>query len=276
MTPLAPAARAARLTAILTVGLVMAAPLFIMVSGSLKTASEIAAFPPVWLPADPQWGNYAEAWAYLTPQVIVNSFVFALGVLVVQLSIALPAGFALAHLRFRGASAVLGTLVMPMFVPANLTLIPLFVITYQLGWLNTFAGLIIPVAAQCAFGVLLFRQFFGTLPPGLFEAARLDGAGWFRSFALIGLPLVKPALATYCSITFLTAWNMFIWPQIVAPNPANRVINVALAPLASGANTLVSPAVALAGAVIAITPVLIVFLVSQRWYIKGVAGTGLE
>lgn len=276
MIPTSKGAKAGRLTAILAVGLVMAAPLFIMISGSLKTAAEIAAFPPVLLPAEPQWGNYAEAWAYLTPQVIVNSFVFALGVLLIQLAISLPAGFALAQMRFRGASVVLGTLVLPMFVPANLTLIPLFVITYQLGWLNSFAGLIVPVAAQCAFGVLLFRQFFATLPPGLFEAARLDGAGWLRSFASIGLPLVKPALATYSSITFLTAWNMYIWPQIVAPNPANRVINVALAPLASGANTLVSPAVALAGAVIAITPVLLVFLVSQRWYVKGVAGTGLE
>lgn len=255
---------------------VLATPLFFMVSGSLKSAAEINAFPPTLLPSTPVWQNFHQAWDYLTPRVIANSFIFSIGILGLQLLVSLPAAFALAKIPFRWTAVILTMLVVPMFVPANLTLIPLFIVTFKLGWLNSFAGLIIPMAAQCAFAVLLFRQFFVGLPSGLIEAARIDGASWLRVFRSIALPLVGPALATYCSISFLTAWNMYIWPQIIAPNPAQKVINVALAPLAGGQNSMISPSVGLAGAVIAMVPVLLVFVVFQKWYIKGVVGTGLE
>lgn len=265
-----------RYLAIVLAGLVMATPLLFMVSGSLKSAAEINAYPPPLLPETPIWQNFVEAWNYLTPRVILNTFVFSLGIVGLQLLLSLPAAFALAKIPFKWAAAVVAALVVPLFIPGNLTLIPLFVVTFQLGWLNTYAGLIIPMAAQCAFAILLFREFFAGLPAGLIEAARIDGASWGRVLTAIGLPLAKPALATFCSISFLTAWNMYIWPQVIAPNPANRVINVALAPLAGGENSMISPSVGLAGAVIAMLPVLIVFIVFQKWYLKGIVGTGLE
>ncbi|QPZ38929.1 carbohydrate ABC transporter permease [Paramicrobacterium chengjingii] len=265
-----------RYVAIVLGGLIMAIPLLFMVSGSLKSAAEVKAFPPVLVPETPIWQNFVDAWNFLTPQVIGNTFIFSLGVVGLQLLLSLPAAFALAKIPFKWSAAILATLVVPMMIPGNLTLIPLFVVTFELGWLNTYAGLIIPMAAQCAFSILLFRQFFATLPSGLIEAARIDGASWWRVLRSIALPLAKPALATFCSISFLTAWNMYIWPQVIAPNPANRVINVALAPLAGGENSVISPAIGLAGAVIAMLPVLIVFIVFQKWYLKGIAGTGLE
>jgi ABC-type glycerol-3-phosphate transport system permease component len=265
-----------RYLAIVLVGLVMATPLLFMVSGSLKSAAEINAFPAPLLPQTPIWQNFVEAWNYLTPRVILNTFIFSLGIVGLQLLLSLPAAFALAKIPFKWAAAVVATLVVPLFIPGNLTLIPLFVVTYQLGWLNTYAGLIIPMAAQCAFAILMFREFFAGLPAGLIEAARIDGASWGRVLTSIGIPLARPALATFCSISFLTAWNMYIWPQVIAPNPANRVINVALAPLAGGENSMISPSVGLAGAVIAMLPVLIVFIVFQKWYLKGIVGTGLE
>jgi ABC-type glycerol-3-phosphate transport system permease component len=265
-----------RYLAIVLAGLVMATPLLFMVSGSLKSAAEINAFPPPLLPETPIWQNFVEAWNYLTPRVILNTFIFSLGIVGLQLLVSLPAAFALAKIPFKWAAAVVAALVVPLFIPGNLTLIPLFVVTYQLGWLNTYAGLIIPMAAQCAFAILMFREFFAGLPVGLIEAARIDGASWGRVLTAIALPLAKPALATFCSISFLTAWNMYIWPQVIAPNPANRVINVALAPLAGGENSMISPSVGLAGAVIAMLPVLIVFIVFQKWYLKGIVGTGLE
>jgi ABC-type glycerol-3-phosphate transport system permease component len=265
-----------RYLAIVLCGLIMAAPLLFMVSGSLQSAAEISAFPSKLLPETPVWQNFVDAWNYLTPRVIVNTFIFSLGIVGLQLLLSLPAAFALAKIPFKWAAVVLGTLVVPMFIPGNLTLIPLFIVTFQLGWLNTYAGLIIPMAAQCAFAILLFRQFFATMPAGLIEAARIDGASWGRVLTSIALPLAKPALATFCSISFLTAWNMYIWPQVIAPNPVNRVINVALAPLAGGENSMISPSVGLAGAVISMLPVLIVFIVFQKWYLKGIAGTGLE
>ncbi|HET6740542.1 MAG TPA: carbohydrate ABC transporter permease, partial [Kribbella sp.] len=234
---------AVRYVAILLGGLVMATPLLFMVTSSLKSGAEVNAFPPKLLPDTPIWENFAEAWRYLTPQVIANTFIFSLGIIGLQLLLSLPAAFALAKIPFRWSAAILAILVVPMMIPGNLTLIPLFVITFQLGWLNTYAGLIVPMAAQCAFAILLFRQFFASLPTGLIEAARIDGAGWGRVLTSIALPLARPALATFCSISFLTAWNMYIWPQVIAPNPANRVINVALAPLAGGENSTISPSV---------------------------------
>ncbi|WP_243065012.1 carbohydrate ABC transporter permease [Humibacter sp. RRB41] len=266
----------ARYVGIVIGAFVLALPLLFMVSGSLKSATEINTFPPKLLPTTPVWQNFADAWNYLTGGVIANSFVFAIGIVGLQLIISLPAAFALAKIPFKWTGVIMASLVIPMFIPGNLTLIPLFIVTFQLGWLNSFAGLIIPMAAQCAFAILLFRQFFVSLPGGLIEAARIDGASWLRVLWSIALPLSRPALATFCSVSFLTAWNMYIWPQIVAPDPAHRVINVALAPLAGGENSLISPSVGLAGAVIAMVPVLIVFIVFQKWYIKGVAGTGLE
>jgi ABC-type glycerol-3-phosphate transport system permease component len=261
---------------IVFLGLIMALPLFYMVSRSFMTASEVQQFPPKFLPSTADWQNFTDAVSYLSPGVIANSFIFSLGVVGLQLVLALPAAFALSKIPFRWTSAILAVLIIPLFVPSNFSLIPLFVETYQLGWLNTYQGLIVPMAAQIAFGVLLFRQFFGALPDGLIEAARIDGASWFRVFASVALPLARPALATYCSISFLTAWNMFIWPQVIATDPKYAVINVALAPLAGGQYSSVSPAVALAGAVVAMIPVLAVFLGFQRWYVKGVTGTGLE
>lgn len=265
-----------RYAAIVLCGLIMAAPLLYMVSGSLQSAAEVSAFPKPLLPETPIWQNFVDAWNFLTPQVIANTFIFSLGIVGLQLLLSLPAAFALAKIPFKWSAAVMATLIVPMFIPGNLTLIPLFIVTFQLGWLNTYAGLIIPMAAQCAFAILLFRQFFATMPAGLIEAARIDGASWGRVLTSIALPLAKPALATFCSISFLTAWNMYIWPQVIAPNPANRVINVALAPLAGGENSMISPSVGLAGAVISMLPVLIVFIVFQKWYLKGIAGTGLE
>lgn len=270
--------KAGRVTVILVVGLLLAVPLLYLLSGSLMSATEVGRTPRPLLPATPVWENFAAAWTYLTPLAIANSFVFTAGVILLQLLISLPAAFALAQMRFRWTSLIIAILLVPMFVPPSLTLIPTFVIAFQLGWLNTYAGLIVPIAAQSAFAILLFRQYFVNMPAGLVEAARLDGASWMRVLGSVALPLARPALATYVSVTFLTAWNMYVWPQVIAPQPEVQVINVVLAPLGRGAIYLsdISPAVGLAAAVMAMLPVLVVFIVLQRWFVKGFAGTGLE
>lgn len=257
-------------------GLAMAAPLFYLLSASLMSAQDIRARPPHLVPPSVVWHNYVEAYHFLTPGVIVNSFVFSIGILLVQLVISIPAGFALAKIPFRWTGLVLAVVIIPNFIPSNMTLIPLYLITHELGLVNTYAGMILPIAGQTAFAMLLFRQFFVTLPPGLIEAARIDGANWLRVLISVALPLAKPALAAYCSISFLTAWNTYIWPQVVAPDKEHRVMTVALAPLAQGQYTLFSPSVGMAAAVISMVPVLLFFVFFQRWYIKGLVGTGLE
>lgn len=265
-----------RVVLIVAVGLVMVFPLVFMVSRSLMTPQDVYAAPPALIPSTVTWDNYAQALDYITPRVVLNSFVFSFGVVGLQLAVALPAAFALAKIPFRWTAGIIALLILPMFVPANFTLIPMFLEVYKLGWLNTYAGMIIPVAGSLSFAVLLFRQFFVGLPDGLVEAARIDGAGWYRVFFAIMLPLSGPVIATYVSVSFLTAWNMYIWPLVIAPDPSFTVINVALAPLAGGLYSTSSPAVGLAGGVIALLPVLLVFLIFQRWYVKGVVGTGLE
>jgi ABC-type glycerol-3-phosphate transport system permease component len=237
---------------------------------------DIVQYPPRLLPSKPIWDNFVQAWDYLTPRTVVNTFIFVLGVLATQLLICLPAGFALSKIRFRGANVVFALFIVPIFMPTNLILIPTFIVTLKLGLIGSFLGLILPVAGQASVGVLLFRQFFATLPDGLFEAARLDGAGWFQSFYKIALPLARPIIAAYSVVTFLTAWNLYIWPLISAPGPSTRVLTIALAPLATSQFTNISPSIGFAAAVIAMVPVLVVFVVFQRWFARGVAGSGLE
>jgi multiple sugar transport system permease protein len=265
-----------RYTTIIIFGLLMAIPLFYLLSGSLMTEAEISGYPPHVLPAEPIWSNFASAIQYLKPRTILNTFIFVLGVLAIQLAICLPAGFALAKIPFKWAAVILGLFIVPMFMPPNLLLIPTYVVTYKLGLVGTYWGLILPVAGQASLGVLLFRQFFATLPTGLLEAARIDGASWFQTFRLIALPLTKPIVAAYSVLTFLTGWNMYIWPLIAAPTEELRVLTIALAPLAGGQFGHVSPSVTFAAAVISALPVLIVFVVFQKWFTKGVVGTGLE
>lgn len=267
---------ACRYALIVLCGLMMALPLFYLLSASLMSAQDIRAYPPHLVPPTAVWHNYVDAFHFLSARVIVNSFAFSIGILLVQLLITIPAGFALAKIPFRWVGVTMGVIVIPMFVPTNMTLIPLYVIVDRLGMVGSYAGMILPVAGQTAFAMLLFRQFFATLPPGLIEAAKLDGAGWGRVLVQIALPLAKPALAAYCSISFLTAWNTYIWPQVIAPDREHQVMTVALAPLARGQYNMVSPSVGMAAAVISMLPVLVIFVVFQRWYIKGVVGTGTE
>lgn len=266
----------ARYTAITAVGVTIAFPLLYLLSGSLMSRRDIGQYPPRLVPTTPVWGNFVEAYSYLTTRTVANTFVFVIGVLLIQLAICLPAGFALAKIRFRGSSAVLGLFIVPIFMPTSLILIPTYVVTYQLQLVGTFGGLILPVAGQASVGVLLFRQFFAGLPDGLIEAARLDGASWSQVFARIALPLAKPIVASYSVVTFLTAWNLYIWPLLAGPGTGTRVLTVALAPLASTQFTNISPSVGFAAAVIAMVPVLVVFVLFQRWFARGVSGTGLE
>lgn len=268
--------RLGRYTSVVVFGLLLAFPLIYLISGSLMNRSEIMQNPPPLFPATPVWSNFAEALGYLDPRSILNSFIFVLGVLGLQLAICLPAGFALAKIPFKWSALIIGIFLVPIFVPTNLILIPTYVVTYKLGLVNTFAGLILPIAGQASVGVILFRQFFSGLPNGLIDAARIDGASWFQTFLRIALPLARPIIASYSVITFLTAWNLYVWPLIAGSGEQTRVLTVALAPLAQGQFQLISPSVTFAAAVITVLPVLAVFIAFQKWFTKGIVGTGLE
>lgn len=268
--------RIGRYAVITLCGVIVAFPLFYLLSGSLMTYNEIISYPPKFIASNPQWSNFAVALEYLTARTISNTFIFVIGVLLLQLAICLPAGFALAKIKFRGSGFLIVFFVLPIFVPTNLILIPTYIVTFELGLIGSFLGMILPIAGQASVGVLLFRQFFAGLPDGLMDAARLDGAGWFQTFFRVALPLARPIIAAYAVVTFLTAWNMYIWPLLAGPGPDTRVLTVALAPLAQSQFSNISPSIGFAAAVIAMVPVLVVFVAFQKWFTRGVIGTGLE
>jgi ABC-type glycerol-3-phosphate transport system permease component len=172
-----PASNAVRFAVITVVGIIIGLPIFYLFSSALMTAPDVSAYPPKLIPSEIRWENFSDAFEFLGGRTILNSFIYSIGIVVLQLLIALPAGFALAKIRFPGAKALLAFFAIPMFLPNTVVLVPLFVVTHELGLTGTYAGLIIPIVGRTAFATLLFRQFFVTLPDGLLDAARVDRCG---------------------------------------------------------------------------------------------------
>lgn len=253
----------------------MAAPLFWLLSSAFKTSQDIRAFPPKLLPIPPQWSNIPDAVDLLSIRTIVNSLIFSGSIVMLQWMLTISAGFALAKMRFRGGAFVVSVIAATMFIPGPIQLIPMYIVVRELDMLNTYRGMILPIVGHTAFGTLLFRQFFTKLPDGLIEAARIDGASWFQIFTRIAIPLSGPASAAYCAVTFLNAWNMYVWPLVVATRPNLRVLPLAIAPLASE-GTIVPPNIAMAAILVSTIPVLIAFLFAQRYFVQGLSGTGLD
>ncbi|MGH2457981.1 MAG: carbohydrate ABC transporter permease [Chloroflexota bacterium] len=268
--------------------LLMAAPFLWMVSTSLKPNDQIFAFPPQWIPRVWMWENYARAMAAAPfPLYFRNTGIYAGGVLVFQLTLCSMAGYAFARLPFPGRQAVFIAVLATMMVPGQMLLIPLFVMLKHVplvggnnllgiggnGWLDSFAGLIVPQAVT-AFGIFLMRQFFLTLPAELGDAARIDGASEASIFWRIMLPLTKPALATLGIITFQGAWNDFLWPLIVTNSEGTRTLQLGLQVFEDQNNA--DWALLMAATTVVSVPVVVVFLIGQRYLVQGIALTGLK
>jgi len=261
---------------LLLLGLVlMVGPFIWMILGSFKSQSEFLQVPPTWLPENPTLDNYQRLTERLDfARFFFNSAVVATAVTLGNLIFAPMLGYALAKLRWRGKGAVMGLVLATLMLPASATLIPLFVLMSQLNLVNTYPGLILPFIAA-PLGVFLTRQFFSGVPDELLEAARIDGAGEFRIFWTIVMPLAAPVLATLGILTFLGSWNGFIYPLVMAQEPQMYTLPVALATFATG-QFQADHGMLMAGSVILVVPVLIVFILMQRWITEGIATTGLK
>jgi multiple sugar transport system permease protein len=257
-------------------GLLFITPLLWMVSTSLKSPSEASQAELTFLPKDPTLEGYRTILgAPQTPvgQWFLNSMIAATAQTLLVLVVATMAAYGLARLSFPGKKLITGLVLATLFVPPISLLIPNYVIVSQLGWLDSLAAVIVPGAAG-AFGVFFLRQFFLSLPIELEEAALLDGAGRFKIFLTIIVPLSRPALATLALLTFLANWNDFLWPLYVLFSPDRLTIQPGLSTLQSAYTT--DYATILAGGVIASIPVLILFLITQRFVIEGIARGGLK
>jgi len=264
------------LYAVLVLGLlVVVGPFLWMVLSSLKPEAEIRSVPPTWWPDTLTLGNYRDLFARLDfPRYFFNSALVAALVTAGNLLFCSALGYALAKLRFPGRRALFLVVLGMLMVPGMATFVPQFVLISNMGLANSYAGLVLPFLAG-PFGVFLMRQFLLGIPDDLLEAARVDGAGEWRIFLRIVLPLCKPALATLAILTFLASWNNFLWPLVVATTEDKYTLPVALALYSVGQNQIYY-GLLLAGAVVVVLPVLIVFLVLQRHFLRGIATTGLK
>lgn len=260
---------------LLGIGVVVAIVPFIwMVSGSFRTEADLYAAPESLLPTEWTLGGYERIWSELPfLRVIANSFIFAGVTTVLCLLFDSMCAYALARLRFRGRRIAFWLVIATLMIPSQVTLIPVFVELFHLGWLNTYQGLIVPRATS-AFGIFMLRQFFLTIPAELDEAARLDGAGHFRIYWRIILPLAKPALATLAVLHFMNLWNDLLWPLVVTSSTEMRTLPAALTLF--GGQHVNDHAVLLAGAVISLIPLALAFFLAQRFFVQGVAATGLK
>jgi multiple sugar transport system permease protein len=251
-------------------------PFFWVISGSLRSLDEIRADPGAWLPTHVTLDNFVRLFSTEGfGRFLVNSVVVALVVVAGNIVVASAAGYALAKFDFAGKRIAFGAVMAAMMVPFTAVFVPQFVITVDLGLADTLAGIALPSVAMpmCVF---IMRQYALSIPDELLEAARIDGAGEFRIFFRIFLPLAGPAVATVTILSFLYSWNYFIWPLIVAQSTSSYTLPVGLAATSQAAAHVTDYGLMLAGAIVVMLPVLLLFLFLQRYFVQGVAGTGMR
>jgi multiple sugar transport system permease protein len=274
---------------LLVVGAVaMLLPFVWMISTSVKPADQLFTVPPTWLPNPVRWDNYVKAMgAGNFGRYALNSLLLGVANLVTNVSLSALAGYAFARLRFPGRNALFVLVLATLMVPYQVTIIPLFVIVRHIpffggndwlgqggiGWINSYWGLIVPGAVG-AFGIFMLRQFFQTLPVELEDAARIDGAGEFRIFWQIMLPLAMPAVATLAIFSFQAGWNAFLWPLLITTTDEMRTIQLGLTVFVQQYSTQWDQL--MAATVVATMPVILVFGFGQRLLVRSIAFTGLK
>jgi multiple sugar transport system permease protein len=257
----------------------MVVPLVWVILTSLKTHGEsLNAAPtlfPQGSPADWQWGNYGEAWRLTEiDRFYGNSLVVALVVTVVSVAHNALAGFAFAKLRFRGQRVAFGLVMSTMLLPYQVYFIFAYIICGKIGYLDHLQALIVPFLAS-AFGIFYMRQSISSVPDSLIEAARIDGMGDLDVFWYVVLPIVRPALAALSIFTFMGSWNNFFWPLIVMDSTDHFTLPLAISRLTTDYFTP-SPPVRMAAATILIVPTVIVYLLFERAFVRGLALTGIK
>jgi multiple sugar transport system permease protein len=267
--------RVGRYVVLVLCGLALIGPFVWMVLASLKTDADIKAIPPTLLP-DPVTGeNYQRVVdAFPFWRFAANSLGVAVASTLLQLALASTAAYAFARIEFRFRNLLFGLYLATMMIPLQVVIVPLFIEMRNLGLVDTYGGLLLPTIVS-SFGVFLLRQAFLALPKELDEAAFIDGAGHFSVFFRILLPLIGPALATVAVFAFMATWNSFLWPLVI-PQASDRHVTlpVGLSRLSGRFSTDWN--VIMAGSVMTLVPIVVFYLVTQRWVIRSVAFSGLK
>jgi len=255
-------------------GCAMLFPFAWMLSTSLQTADALLVPPPQLIPSPIETGNYAAvAQAYPLGRYLLNSLAVAGISTTLQVLTSAMAAYAFARLTFRGRDTIFMLYLATLMVPLQVTIMPLFVEMKYLGLVNSYPGLLLPSIAS-AFGTFFLRQAFLGLPRELEEAAFIDGAGHWTVFRRIVLPLSLPALATFGIFAFMASWNSFLWPLVIVNSPDLMTLPVGLSNLQGRYTT--SWNLVMAGATVAVVPILFVYLVAQKYVVRGVTLSGLK
>jgi multiple sugar transport system permease protein len=269
---------------LILVAVLMLGPFAWMLSAAFKDERGIFAYPPQWIPDPFTFNNFTLLTRNLPfgptvgdgifkPGIVGNTLLMAMGITIGQVATSAIGAYAFARLSFPGRDVVFALFLAGLIVPLEVRMLPIYLTIKELGWLDTYQGLIVPQLVT-AYGTFLLRQFFRGLPRELEDAARIDGASPFGIFHMIVLPLSRPALATLAAIQFTTWWTAFLWPLIVTTGKLDTLtINVALNTFRNVNATQWGPI--MAGSTLAIVPIVIVYLLAQRYFVEGIQLTGL-
>ena len=265
---------AGRILAYLVVSLgalIMIVPFLWMASTAFRGGSAFQ-YPPTWIPDPFSLDNFREVWTIVPfGRYLFNSLFVAVCITIGEVLTSSLAAYAFARLRFPGRDAIFLMYLATLMIPGQVTIIPNFILMRYLGWINTYEGLIIPTAFT-AFGTFLLRQYFLSIPRELEEAARVDGASYFQVWSRIIMPLASPAIATLAVFSFMGAWNSFLWPFIMVSTSEMRTLTVALRSFQTDYGT--EWGLMMAGSLIAMLPMVVIFLAAQRYFVRGIATTG--
>ena len=259
------------------IGIIFVSPLIWMISASLKPEAAIFANMnsiTTFIPVQASLDNFKEVFSRLDMlQVFKNTFVYIALILVLDLLLNSICGYALAKFDFKGKGMMLNFIVALMVMPMEAIMLPLYIEMSQLGWVNTLAALVIPFVAKC-FSIYMFRQFFCDIPDELLEAAALDGAGPVRSFFTVVMPISTTVYATVFILDFVAHWNDFMWPFLVMTGESKRTIQLAIQ-VFFGTQPIHYSAI-MAALVVSAVPMLIMFIFMQKYYIEGIASSGIK
>jgi len=267
---------------VLTLCVLFGFPLFWTLMSSLKTPAEMATFPPAWVPAIPQWVNYARV--TLLPRIPVtvwalNSTIIVLLATAGTVITASLVAYSLARFEYRGRNLLFVITLATLMLPEQVTLIPQFVLFHKLGWINTLLPLWVPAwFGGGGFAIFLMRQFFLSLPKDLDEAALIDGASFLRIFWSILLPLCKPVLATLGIITMIGSWSDFLGPLIYLNSPEKFTVSVGLRFFANAPDVGGEPMqhLLMAACILSMLPVIVIFFLGQRFFVQGIVMSGIK
>src|SRR5579871_1394339 len=260
----------------IALAIVMVVPFYVMLVTSFMSLGQAYSFPPSFLPNPVVWSNYPNALG-LEPfgQYFLNSTIVAILITGVRLLSCSLGAYAFARLTFPGRDLIFYVYLSTLMIPEHVTLIPLFLIMRVFGWIDTYQGLTVPFFVT-AFGVFLLRQFFLTIPREIEEAAVIDGCGSFGVYWQIILPLARPGLAALGILSFVAAWNQFIWPLIVTNSDQMRTMVVGIGMLSGNENQIANWPYVMVVATIAVVPSLIAFTFGQRYFVQGITLSGLK